>query len=202
MDNAGTTSNTETKRDTVIQTKGNHGHALRLPFLVTLAAAFIVVASFFLPLATANEEHAEYLQKYAEKFSVPEIEMTNEDVIHISMYEYFRMYGVIYSTVNQTLGTVLMVIIGAAGILSLVTVLFVLFKKPIVVFIFNALTLGAYYLMVWDFKDRGVMPNNNYDWGIAYYLYYIGIAAVFAGAVWLLIAKVKQKRKTKAEEKK
>lgn len=201
MDNMGTASNSETKRDTVIQTKENCRHALRLPYLVMLAAAIIVVASFFLPLATANEEHAEYLRKYAGKLSILEIEMTNEDMIHMSMYEYSRVYGVIYNTVDKTLGTVLMVIIGAAGILSFVTLLFVLFKKLIAVFIFNALTLGAYYLVTWDFKDRGVILNSNYDWGIAYYLYYIGIAAVFVGAVWLLIAKMQQKRQKKAEEK-
>ena len=201
MDNMGTAANAEIKLDTVIQNKANSRHTLRLPFLITLAAAIIVVAAFFLPLATANEEHLEYLEKYAEEFSVPEIEMTNGDVIHISMYEYFRMYGVVYSTIDKTLGTVLMVLIGAVGILSLVTLLFALFKRPIAVIICNALTLGAYYLMTWDFKDRGVMPNSNYDWGMAYYLYYIGIAAVFAGAVWLLVARIQQKRQKKSEEK-
>lgn len=39
------------------------------------------------------------------------------------------------------------------------------------------------------------MPNNRYDWGIAYYLYFIGIAVVFAGAIWMLVAKIQQKRR-------
>lgn len=173
--------------------------ALRLPFGVTLIAAIIVVAAFFLPLATANEEYAAHLKKYAQVLSVGEIEMTNEDTIHISMYDLARVYWVTYRTIDKILATVVAAIIGATGILSLVTLLFTLFKKPVAVIIFNAFTLGAYYLMTWDFKDRGVMPNSRYNWGIAYYLYYIGIVVIFAGAIWLLGVKIKLKRQKKMQ---
>ena len=171
--------------------------ALQLPFLITLIASLMVVAAFFLPLATANEEHQEYLEKYAQELNVPEIDMTNEDAINISMYEYAKTYWVVYNTIDKTLATIVTAIIGATGVLSLITLFFALIKKPVAVVIFNALTLGAYYLMVWDFKDRGVMPNSNYDWGIAYYLYFIGIAIVFCGAIWLFVKKVQVKRNRK-----
>lgn len=185
--------NTETK------TKAIHEQPLRPPFLVTVVASIIVLAAFFLPLATADAEYAEYLKTHAQDYIMPGIEVTNEEVIHISMYEYAMMYMETYNTIDRTLSTVVVAIIGAAGFLSLITLLFAIFKKPIAVIIFNALSLGVYYLMVWDFKERGVVPNNIYNLGFAYYVYYIGFIAVFAGAVWLLGVKIKQKRQRKSE---
>lgn len=206
MDNTVTTQSADEKQDMEIQGAGAkrnmemetgapYRHSLTLPSLVTLAAAILVVVAFFLPLATANAEYTEYLKKYAEELNVPEIKMTNEDAIHISMYEFAKTYWACYDLIDKTLAMVVTAVIGAAGIFSLITLLVALFKKPVAVIIFNVFTLGAYYLTIWDFKDRGVMPNSNYDWGIAYYLYYIGIVVVFAGAVWLLAAKIKQRRR-------
>ena len=174
-------------------------HVLCIPFLITLSAAILVATAFFLPMATANADYTAYLEKNAEEFNVEEIEMTNKNAVHVSMYEFAKMYWGVYSVVAKTFSTVVTAVIGATGFFSLITLLFAVLKKPIPVIAFNTFTLGAYYLMTWDFKDRGVMPNSHYDWGIAYYLYYIGIAAVFAGAVWLLITKIKQKRLRKGE---
>ena len=53
-------------------------------------------------------------------------------------------------------------------------------------------------LLSWDFKDRGVVPNNTYGWGISYYLYCIGAIIVFAGGVWLLVEKIRAKKQKTA----
>lgn len=180
--------------------KANINSALKLSFFTTLVAALLTAITFFLPLASANDEHEEYLKRYAQEFNVEEIEMTNEDAIHISMYDFAKTYWVVYSSIDKTLATVVTAVIGAAGVLSLITLLFTLLKKPVAIFIFNLFTFGAYYLMVWDFKDRGVMPNSHYDWGIAYYLYFIGLFLVFAGAIWMFIKKVKLKKQFKQKD--
>lgn len=188
------------------KTKVMRRHALRLPFWVTLTAAILVVAAFFLPLATAKAEYADALKKlaamsskYTDPFHVMGIELSAEDAIHISMYELAKISWAAFDTIDKTFAALGIAIISATGILSLVTLLFTLFKKPVAVMIFNALTLGVYYMMVRNLKDLVVTPDSNYDLGIAYYLYYIGIAAVFAGAVWLLTGKIKLKRQKKTE---
>lgn len=188
------------------KTKVTHGHALRLPFWATLAAVVLVVAAFFLPLATAKAEYADALKtlaavssKYTDPFNVMGIELTAEDAIHISMFELAKISWAAFGSMDQTVAALGTAIISATGILSLITLLFTLFKKPVAVMIFNALTLGVYYMMVRNLKDLVVTPDSSYDLGIAYYLYYIGFAAVFAGAVWLLIAKIKLKQAKKTE---
>lgn len=179
--------------------KAIQGDSLKLPFCVTLVVTVIVVAAFFLPLATANTEYAKYLKNHMQTLNEMGAEITTEDTINISMFDFVKMYQTVYGTIDKATATVVVAIIGITGILSLMTLLFAILKKPIAVIVCNALTLGAYHLMIWDFKDRKVMPNNHYDWGIAFYLYYIGIVAIFAGAVWLLIAKIKKRRQKKVD---
>ena len=43
----------------------------------------------------------------------------------------------------------------------------------------------------------GVISNSRYDWGIAQYIGYIGIAIVMVGAVALLVVKMKDKKQQK-----
>ena len=136
----------------------------------------------FFSIKSANDEHEEYLKKYAQEFNVEKIEMTNEDAIHISMYDFAKTYWVVYSSIDKTLAIVVTTVIGAAGVLSLITLLFTLLRKPVAVFIFNLLTFGAYYLMVWDFKDRGVMPNSHYDWEL-HIIFILSVYFCFAGAI-------------------
>lgn len=185
--------------DNSINSLGTVGgkNQIRIPFLVTVIASVIVVLAFFLPLASANEKHKEYLENYEWEIDAGGLEMSSKDAVHMSMFDYARIYWGVVDTIDRTLATVVTAVIAASGILSLVTLAFALWKKPIAVILFNGLTLGAYYLMTWDFNDRGVLPNSHYEWGIAYYLYYIGIAAIFAGAVWMLVTKIKIKQKNK-----
>ena len=59
-------------------------------------------------------------------------------------------------------------------------------------------TLGLSLLINWDFEDRGVVPSSLYDWGVAKWVYIAAAAIAIAGAVWLLVVKVKEKRALKA----
>lgn len=175
--------------------RANMDRALKLSFLATLIVTLLTVTAFFLPLASANDEYEKYLKEYAREFNVEEIEMTNEDAVHVSMYEFVKIYWAAYSSVDATLGIVGITVIGAVGVLSLITLLFTLLKKPIAVFIFNLLTFGAYCLLIWDLKDRGVVPGRDYDWGISYYLYFISLFLVLIGATWMFWIKTNMKKR-------
>ena len=55
------------------------------------------------------------------------------------------------------------------------------------------LVLAGSRLLVWDFGDRGVLPNSTHDWGIAPTIYIIAFVILLAAAVWLFVMKRKVK---------
>ena len=66
--------------------------------------------------------------------------------------------------------------------------------------IFNVLNLVAFYANAWDHTDRGTIDNSSYDFGIGYYFYYIAAAIVFAGTIWTLVNKAKEKKQSITEK--
>ena len=87
--------------------------------------------------------------------------------------------------------------IAAFAVFALLTLLFSILRKSIPVIVFNILTFAVLRLIIWDFEDRGVISNSRYDWGIAQYIGYIGIAIVILVAVSLLFVKMKDKKQQK-----
>lgn len=169
-----------------------------IPFIVLLIGTLVMVISFFLPYASATREHREYLEAYADGDYFAEIHMSNKEAVGISLAEYFRGYQYAAKTdFMKTVAIICMVMIIVTAVFTLLCLLFTCFKKPIPVLIFDCLNLGAFYLLSWDFKDRGVIGNSDYHWGIAYYLYYIAIAVTAAGAIWLLVVKINEKKEKK-----
>ena len=53
---------------------------------------------------------------------------------------------------------------------AVLTLLMTLIKKPIGIIIFDLLTMGAFWIICFDFEDRGVIPSSSFDWGIVYAL--------------------------------
>lgn len=169
------------------------------PRIAALIGALIIIAAFFLPIATATEEHREHLEKYADYMNVEEINMTNEDAIDVSVFDFARMYGVLLDTGNRDLGVLMLIVIAVIAVGSVLALLMAFAKKPIATIIFSVLAMGAEWLLLWDFKDRGVFPGNDYGYGMAYYLYYAGAVVILAGAIWMMITKIKLKREVRAE---
>lgn len=165
-------------------------------FVAALAGAIIVCAAFFLPYGAADKEYRQELEQYSSEISIPKLGMNNKDIEDMSMPEYIRtyLYAGKVNMADEAVVVGVVVVIGLIGILSCITLLLTILKKPAAVMIVNTLVLGAFRLLCYDFEDRGVIGNSRYNWGIAYYLYYIGIAVIYAGAVWMFIIKRKQKK--------
>ncbi|MBQ4648519.1 MAG: hypothetical protein IJB76_05095 [Clostridia bacterium] len=175
-------------------------NSLLIPFVIALIGALLLVATIFLPFASATEEHQEYLQKHSEEMYAEEINMTNEDAVTISIFEFGRIYAAAISLERYVDIAIacLIVIVGFALLVALTT-LFAVLKKAIITLIFNLLSFGAFQIIKWDFEDRGVLPSSSYDFGIAQYACYVGIIAVMVGAVALLVAKIKNKKQLKSQ---
>ena len=178
---------------------GNKSRKLLFPFLAMLIGSLMLVVTLFLPFASATEDYKERLEEYSDSMYVEELDMTNEEAINISLFEFARIYSVAAEMgMSKGVSIACMVIIAAFGAFALLTLLFSVLKKPIPAIIFNLLAFAVFRITKWDFEDRGVIPNSNYDWGMAQYICYIGIVVVMVGAVALLVVKIKDKKQRKA----
>lgn len=170
-----------------------------VPVAVALCGVLLLIAAFFLPYAAANAEYGDWLSDHADGMYAEEIGMTNRSAIGISPFEFLRIYifgASNYSGDLQTISIICIVVIGLIAVFSLLCMLFAALRKAVPLIIFDVLTFGVFLLMNFDFTDRGVIKNGNYDFGAAYYLYFIGVAVTLVGAIWLLIEKTKPRNKT------
>lgn len=171
------------------------------PFLAMLIGSIMLIATIFMPFASSTENYRKYLEKYPDSMFAEELNMTNEDAINLSLFEYARIYSSEMGLkMAKSISIACLVLIGMFGVFALLTLLFSILKKAIPTIIFNLLTLALFIITKWDFKDRGVIPSSRWDWGTAQYICYIGVAVVLAGAVTLLVIKIKDKKQSNVSE--
>ncbi|MBE6651084.1 MAG: hypothetical protein E7613_07205 [Ruminococcaceae bacterium] len=184
------------EKNDVMQKNAFNKKALLIPFIVALIGSLLLILVTFLPFASANEEHKDYLEEYSGNMYVQEIDMTNEDAVDISLYEYGRIYAAATDIeMVSDIAITCLVIICIYGLFSVLVVLFSLLKKAIPIIVFDVLALADFLLIKWDFSDRGILPNFNYNWGVAQIICYIAFAITMVGAIWLLVEKIKIKSK-------
>ena len=166
-------------------------------FIAMLIGSAILLLTLFMPFASATDEYKEALEKFSDSMYIEELNMTNEEAINISLFEFIRIYSSeTGKEISNDLSIVYVVVIAAFAVFALLTLLFSILRKSIPVIV-NILTFAVLRLIIWDFEDRGVISNSRYDWGIAQYIGYIGIAIVMVGAVALLVVKMKDKKQQK-----
>ena len=188
---------------TKISKFGNKSLKLLFPLLVTVLGSILLITTVFLPFASATDNHKEYLEKYSDTLYVEEFDMTKEDAIDISLFEFLRMYSILAEKgIHKSISIACVVIISIFAGFSLLTLIFSVFKKAIPTLIFSLLSYAAFYIIKWDFKDRGVIPSNDYNWGVAEIVCYVGVIVAIIGAIALLIMKIINKKTSKTEEEK
>ena len=176
------------------QTKNNK---FAIPMLVCAVLALVMLLTIFLPYASATEERAEKLEKYPDYYAIDELDMTGEDLINMSMVEFARMYSTMseemFGDSSGILYVVLVVLIAGFGIGTLICAIC---KKPIGAIIFDILAMLVFLVHNFDYKDRGIIPSDNYNWGVAYYIFMICAVAVFVCAVAAIALKKVDKKNT------
>lgn len=167
-----------------------------IPCIIALIGTALMFLTIFLPYATATAEQAKMIKNRPDEIIYEELDMTAEDMRNISMVEYAMIYGELSEQIlgDASYGIMYVAIVALIGIFSLLSVLFAILKKPIPVIIFGLLALGAFSIQNFDYTDRGVIPSRSYEWGAAYYIFYIAFAIALIGSVWLLTLKIKEKK--------
>ena len=156
--------------------------------VLTIVFAALLVAAFFLPYASAVEEYRAVLGQLSENpFGV-----ANEELADISLLEYVRIY---LNAAPEAFVAVYVPLTVAPAVLGALTLLFSSLRKPVPAIVFSVVTLGVPSLLSWDFEDRGVLPSDTYDWGVARWVYLASGVAVIACAIWQIVLR-RQARKS------
>ena len=171
----------------------------RFPRLVAILVSIVALAAFFLPYISSTPEYAEYLEARGTEKVYESSDLTVGDMKEMSLVEYAKVYLQAGKEMYRDAATGIFygVLIGLLAVFTLLELLFALGKKPVPLILFSLLTGGLFYLIEWDFADRGIMPNSDRVWGIAHQLYYPCAALLLICGIWMLTAKKKTKRQKK-----
>lgn len=170
-------------------------------FLAMLIGSIMLIITLFVPFAAATDDHREDLEKYANTVSIEELDITNEQLLDVSLFKFARIYSALSGMeISRDISISCIAMISVFAFFALLTLLFSILRKAIPVIIFDLLTFVVFRIIQWDFEDRGVISNSKYDGGIALYIGYIGVVIVMAGAVTLLVMKIKNKKQRKVLE--
>ena len=169
---------------------------LSLPRLIALIAALAAIVAFFLPYISATEDYRSYMADQADNKPFDNIDITVREIMDMSLFKYARVYfqgGEAFfgsSGIGSFYGVLITLIAGFA----LFTLLAAWRIRPVLTLICDLLMGGAFYLVNWDFVDRGIMPDSNRVWAIAYHLYYPLAVIIAICAVWMFVVKRQQKK--------
>ena len=179
---------------------GKGKSATLVPHIVAVVAAVVLVAAFFLPYGSANEDYRESVAGHEDAQYVEGIDITVGDMLDISLLNYTRGNLELGDYTNSETGTQAGIgytlyagIYIAAAVLPAIALLFAIFKKAIPTAIFGLLTLGLTNTIHWDFADRAILPSSTHDWGIASTVYLVFSIVLIAAAIWLAVEKRREK---------
>ena len=150
----------------------------------------------FLPYGTATGERRDWIDAHPDSIIEESLGLTAQDLAQVSTVEYTRLYVTVadeWGFATAYLGFYV-ALLGLLLLFPLLTALCALLRKPIGAMLFTALTFGVSCIQNADYTMRGILPSDNYSWGIAHTLWPIAAAAAFAGSVWLLVKKKRCKR--------
>ena len=158
--------------------------------LAMIVGAIALIAAFFLPWAAAGTEYREAAAEQPDFMYYEPTGMTVTDAADISLFEYAQVYASMGEGSGwQVYAVIMYAVLGASAL----TVLLAALARPIGAALVGTVVFAGSRLLVWDFGDRGVLPNATHDWGLAPTIYIVAFVVLLAASVWLLAIKRKAK---------
>lgn len=172
----------------------NNGQLKLIAGVATMVAALLLAVAFFLPYAAGVDEYRETLGATSANPYSETLGMSNEDLADISLFEYARIYSASGELgMPEEFALVYVPLTVAPAVLGTLTLLFAVLRKPIPSIVFSVLTVALTFFLNWDFEDRGVIPSDSYDWGIARWVYLAAGVVVIVCAVWQIVLRKQSK---------
>lgn len=168
-----------------------------IPAVVAIVAAAALVAAFFLPFGSANDEYRQTLASVPDEWVDEAVGITASDAMDMSLFEYAKVYGNYSAQVPGAGWEIIVGIIIAVGVLSALTLLFAVARKATPTAVFAILAFGVAQLLIESFAESGIVPSSAYDVGVAQVVYAVASFTAIAAAIWLFIAKYRAKRSAK-----
>ena len=170
---------------------------VRIPQSIAMSLAIVAIIAFFLPYIVATENYSQYLESRASEKLSPSTDLTVGDTKEMSLFEYAKVYYQARLDIyrNEETGIVNAVTVAMIGVAGAFAFLCAWGKRPILLLFSTIIMGGAFYVTDWNFKYLGIAPNNNYRWGIAHMLLFPVAVALLFCAIWMFIAKKKDKKR-------
>ena len=169
----------------------------KLPRIIAMIMAFIAIVGFFLPFISATQNYRDYMAEQSENKPFDGVDITVQEIMDMSLFKYAKVYfqggDTFFSSGGMGLfyGVLMCLIPG----LALLVLLVAWRERPVLTLILDLLMGGAFYIVNWDFVDRGIMPSGDRVWAIAHHLYYPLAAVIAVCAVWMFVVKRRMKKK-------
>ena len=182
--------------------KTNYLKILNLLKIFIIVLCVVAFAGLFMPYEKSIGEYHERLLEYPEIINIEEVKLTNKDAVNLSILENFKVYNyamnnskdIEYNSDYIYGESLINVIITIVLIVSIVLILlFTILNKNVLVIIFDIILAISSLAMNYDITSRGVLPSDNYTFGISYYLYIIVAILIIIS----VIAKIVMKKKAK-----
>ena len=147
--------------------------------LIASLGLILMLITVFLPYTTATKEHATLLKMYSKEYSIPKLNIDGKDLINISMFEYAKIYiGVKDMFKDYAQGIMYFTLVILIALFSLMALVSIRKKKLKRTVVFTVLSLITFLIQSWDYKDRGVVTNLTYKWGLGYYIFIVASVIV------------------------
>ncbi|MDO4990762.1 MAG: hypothetical protein Q4E45_09690 [Eubacteriales bacterium] len=167
----------------------------KLPRLIAMIVALIAIVGFFLPFISATQDYRDYMSDQVDDKPFDGVDITVGEIMDMSLFKYARVYfqGGEAFFGSGGMGTFYGVLMCLIPGLALLVMLAAWRGKPVLTLILDLLMGGAFYIVNWDFVDRGIMPSGDRVWAIAHHLYYPLAAIIAACAIWMFIVRRRTK---------
>ena len=167
-----------------------------IPMLAATLCSVLLLACLFLPLLSATpayERELEWASDYEEEEFEYETGMELDDLEELSFFNFTRLAAYFAEEEPGMEGFEIFfyVLFGILALFSLLCLLFSLLRKGVPTLIFSIFAFLFFLLIAWIFGESVV--GRSYNWGIAYYLFFVAAIGTFATSIWLIAVKSKYK---------
>lgn len=147
-----------------------------------------------MPYQKSIGEYREWLLEVPSETYIESINFKNSDAVDLTVMENFKIYryamdnndGSSWMKGTATINVVITVVLILAIALVL---LFAILNKNVLVIIFDVILGLCSLAMNYDIVSRGVLPSDNYTYGISYYLFIVIAILVLISTITLIILK-------------